>query len=108
MTSDATREQPSGPENPRSPAGPDAPAPPGGPQRADRPGGSTVPDDAPEHDPEVRPSGDPEPSSPPTPAAPQPMPDAPDGTVHARSQAEQAEEQLQEENAETSLDQPSS
>ena len=31
----------------------------------------------------------------------------PDGQIHARTQAEQANEELQEENAETALDQPS-
>jgi hypothetical protein len=87
--------------------GPDSPAPPGGPLRDDRPGASTIPDDTPDQEPEVRPSGSPAEPAPPTPAAPQPMPDGPDGAVHARSQAEQAEEELQEENAETSLDQPS-
>ena len=104
MSSHTSADQPTGPENPRGPAGPDAPAPPGGPQRVDQPGGSpthrTADDDTP--------GGASEPTAPPTPAAPQPMPDAPDGEVHARSQAEQAAEELQEENAETSLDQPSS
>jgi hypothetical protein len=32
---------------------------------------------------------------------------APDGEIHARTQTEQANEELQEENAETALDQPS-
>jgi hypothetical protein len=31
----------------------------------------------------------------------------PDGEIHARTQTEQANEELQEENAETALDQPS-
>ena len=38
--------------------------------------------------------------------APAPFP-GPDGEIHARTQAEQANEELQEENAETALDQPS-
>ena len=32
---------------------------------------------------------------------------APDGEIHARTQTEQANEELQQENAETALDQPS-
>ena len=89
--SDARRDDaPTGPENPRGPAGPDAPAPPGGPLRSDEPAGTTSPG-GPEQ-PEVHPSS---------------PPDGPDGEIHARTQAEQANEELQEENAETALDQPS-
>ena len=39
-------------------------------------------------------------------ASPSPEPTA-DGEIHARTQTEQANEELQEENAETALDQPS-
>jgi hypothetical protein len=39
-------------------------------------------------------------------APPAPFP-GPDGEIHARTQAERANEDLQEENAETALDQPS-
>ena len=84
-----------------APAGPDAPAPPGGPQRSDAPAGNTTPggpQDPPRHpEPEAHPhvesQGSPEPTS--------------DGKIHARTQTEQANEELQEENAETALDQPS-
>ncbi len=101
--SDAAQDQPTGPENPRGAAGPDAPAPPGGPQRDDTaqgestPGGPRHPDTHPE--PETHPGNVEEHS--PTPEA------TSDGEIHARTQAEQANEELQEENAETSLDQPS-
>ena len=37
----------------------------------------------------------------------QPAEPTSDGEIHARTQAEQANEEMQEENAETSLDQPS-
>jgi hypothetical protein len=80
----------------------DAPTPPGGPQRGDvpdgesTPGGQVDPDTSPE--PEAHPgtSSDHEPKQP-----------TADGEIHARTQAEQVNEELQEENAETSLDQPS-
>jgi hypothetical protein len=118
--SQTQQDLPTGTENPRGPAGPDAPTPPGGPQRTDAPGAvgdaappvtepEPTPDAQPDPEPQVHPSGDPgpSPSTAPTPAAPQPQPDAPDGEIHARSQTELANEQLQRENAETSLDQPS-
>jgi hypothetical protein len=55
----------------------------------------------------VHPSSTPDgPQSVPSPPETQPAP-GPDGEVHARTQAEQANEELQEENAETALDQPS-
>ena len=100
---------PTGPANPRAASGPDAPAPPGGPQRSDAPdgtetpGGPEQPSTAPE--PEVHPSSTPD--GPQTiPASPAPEPTA-DGEIHARTQAEQVNEEIQEENAETVLDQPS-
>lgn len=68
----------------------------------------TDPDVAPE--PEIHPSSTPEgPSTIPAPMpGTEPAPDSrPDGAIHARTQAEQANEELQFENAETSLDQPS-
>ena len=101
--SGAEQDQPTGPENPRGPAGPDAPAPPGGPQRGDTaqgettPGGPRHPDTHPE--PESHPGYVEDESSMPEPTS--------DGHIHARTQAEQANEELQEENAETALDQPS-
>ena len=100
---------PTGPPNPRGSAGPDAPAPPGGPQRADAPQGSASPGgpDQARTEPEgeahaTSTEGDrsiPEPASETEPTA--------DGEIHARSQTDQANEELQEENAESSLDQPS-
>jgi hypothetical protein len=42
----------------------------------------------------------------PSPADSQPEPTA-DGTIHATTQADQVNEEMQEENAETALDQPS-
>jgi hypothetical protein len=91
---------PTGPVNPRGPAGPDAPAPPGGPLRTDAPAGSTTPggpaDPPQEPEPEVHPSSTPDgPQTIPTPpSAPQPVPE--------RSAAGG-----QQENAGSSLDQPS-
>ncbi len=41
------------------------------------------------------------------PGSPPPAADMPDGSNSARTQTEQANEELQEENAETALDQPS-
>ena len=85
--------------------GPDAPAAPGGPQRGDAadgsrtPGGPADPDTAPE--PEAHATGDS-----PEDASPSPEPTA-DGEIHARTQTDQVNEEIQEENAETSLDQPS-
>jgi hypothetical protein len=68
----------------------------------------TDPDVAPE--PDIHPSSTPEgPSTIPA-AMPgtEPAPDSrPDGEIHPRTQADQANEELQLENAETSLDQPS-
>src|SRR3954453_15631412 len=77
--------------------------------------GSTSPgpesDPATPPEPEIHPSSTPEgPSTIPAPSVPQtqPGPDSgPTGEIHARSQTELVNEELQEENAETSLDQPS-
>jgi hypothetical protein len=94
----STAEEPTGPPNPH--AGADLPAPPGGPQRSDAPAGSTSPG-GPETEPqpEVHPSSTPDgPQVVPAPAEPEPGPDRPERS---------AEQQLQEENAATSLDQPS-
>jgi hypothetical protein len=103
-----------GPADPHT-AGPDAPTAPGGPQRSDAPDGMTTPGgpgspsepDGPGNpEPEVHPSS--------TPDGPQTIPVPPsrqeptaDGEIHAESQTDLVNEQLQEENAETSLDQPS-
>lgn len=82
----------------------DAPTPPGGPQRGDAPDGSVTPGAAG--------GSDPEPAAHPGTAADDsssdvtPEPTA-DGSVHATSQADQVNEEMQEENAETALDQPS-
>jgi hypothetical protein len=103
-------DSPTGPLNPRGKTGPDAPAPPGSPLRSDAPqgtsspGGPEDPDTGPE--PEVHPSSTPDgPQTIPA-SEPEPEPTA-DGEIHARTQAEQVNEELQEENAETALDQPS-
>ena len=100
---------PTGPLNPRGSSGPDAPAPPGGPQRGDAPQGSASPGgpDQTRTEPEgeahaISTEGDrsiPEPASETEPTA--------DGEIHAQTQTDQANEELQEENAESSLDQPS-
>jgi len=97
---------PTGPANPRGASGPDAPTPPGGPQRADAPEGSASPGDP-------SPVTDPEPEMhpgqaevPPSPADSQPEPTA-DGEIHAATQTDQVNGEIQEENAETALDQPS-
>ena len=85
--------------------GPDAPTPPGAPQRSDAaagsrtPGGSADPDTTPE--PEAHATGDERPDG-----SPSPEPTA-DGEIHARTQTDEVNEELQEENAETALDQPS-
>jgi hypothetical protein len=98
------QDQPTGPPNPRGASGPDAPAPPGGPQRSDAPQGPGTPGGP--QDPPTQPEPEVHPSS--TPDGPQTIP-APtsDGEIHARTQADQVNEELQEENAETALDQPS-
>jgi hypothetical protein len=87
-----------------SPTDLDAPTPPGGPQRTDAPDGSASPGRAggaaPE--PEVHAGTAADESS--SDVTPEPTAD---GTVHATSQADQVNEELQEENAETALDQPS-
>ena len=108
-------DQPTGPENPRGADGPDAPAPPGGPQRSDAPAGSTSPGgpaqtaDGPEPEAHADSSGAASPSGQgdETPGSPAPAAEMPDGSGTPRTQTEQANEQLQEENAETALDQPS-
>ena len=94
-------DRPTGPLDPRGPEGPDAAAPPGGPLRSDEPGthdGGRLAGDSPA-------GGTPDPEQATRPEDPQPEP--PDGTVHARTQTDQVNEELQEENAETALDQPS-
>jgi len=110
----AQDEAPTGPANPRASTGPDAPTPPGGPQRADAPEGSATPGEdaegsqaAPE--PEVHPSSSPGPGDGSTNVPVEPSRSEPtaDGEIHARTQTEQVNEELQEENAESSLDQPS-
>jgi hypothetical protein len=86
-----------------SQTGLDAPTPPGGPQRADAADGPTTPGEAGGSAPEPEAhAGTAEDSS----SDVTPSPTA-DGTVHAASQTDQVNEELQEENAETSLDQPS-
>ncbi len=84
----------------------DAPTPPGGPQRSDAPQGDATPgpaEAASQPEPPVRAgTADDQPS----PADSQPEPTA-DGTIHATTQADQVNEEMQEENAETALDQPS-
>ena len=58
-------------------------------------------------EPQVHPSSPPDgPATIPAPSSPEPAP-GPDGEIHARTQAEQLNEEMQEENAETALDQPS-
>jgi hypothetical protein len=88
--SDTTQDAPTGPAGTTSPGGPTTPGGPGGP--------------GPE--PEVHPSSPPDGPATIPPPETQPAP-GPTGEIHARSQTEQANEELQEENAETSLDQPS-
>jgi hypothetical protein len=107
---DTQDDAPTGPANPRASSGPDAPTAPGGPQRGDAPEGASTPgsqaepSDSPE--PEVHPSSTSDgPQSIPVPASGS-EPTA-DGEIHARTQTEQVNEELQEENAETSMDQPS-
>ena len=109
MTDAAQHDEPTGPENPRGASGPDAPAPPGGPQRSDAAEGTTTPAGpaapATQPEPEVHPSSTPDgPQSIPEPESPEPTAD---GEIHARTQTEQVNEELQEENAESALDQPS-
>ena len=84
-------ETPQGPVDPHGEGGIDAPAPPGGPQRTDAPGGSVTPatSDA-ERDTNSGQAGH------------------IDEPVHSSDTPEGVEEERQEENAETSLDQPSS
>ena len=81
----------------------DAPTPPGGPQRADASEGSATPGEAggsaPEPEAHAGTAADDSSDVTPEPTA--------DGTVHATSQADQVNEEMQEENAETALDQPS-
>ena len=87
-----------------SQTGLDAPTPPGGPQRGDAADGPITPGgaggSAPE--PEAHPGVAADDSS--SDVTPEPTAD---GAAHPASQAEQVNEQLQEENAETALDQPS-
>jgi hypothetical protein len=79
-------------------------------QGSSSPGGPEI-DPATPPEPEIHPSSTPDgPSTIPAPSVPQtePGPDSgADGEIHARTQAEQVNEEMQEENAETSLDQPS-
>jgi hypothetical protein len=101
---------PTGPANPHTSSGPDAPTAPGGPQRSDSPQGTTSPGGPDE--PPTPPQPEVHPSSPPD--GPQTIPVPPssseptaDGQIHARTQTEQVNEERHEENAQTSLDQPS-
>ena len=84
-------DRPQGPTDPHGDGGPDAPAPPGGPQRTDAPAGDRTP-------------GDPVPD--PGPRSPAPGSDIPPPHGDEREQGD-AERSRQEENAETSLDEPS-
>ena len=85
-------ETPQGPVDPHGEGGIDAPAPPGGPQRTDAPGPAQTPgENAP----------DPEPAVPTGAARPRA------GQRAGRRGARDEERAQQEENAETSLDQPS-
>lgn len=88
----------------------DAPTPPGGPQRSDVPGSSLPPveDPVPDPEPEVRPSGDPDgPGTVPTPdPGPETQPD-PIGSGGADDRGRDPDRAIQLENAESSLDQPS-
>jgi len=92
-----------------APTGLDAPTPPGGPQRGDAAGGSDTPGGSAEPEtgsqPEAHPTSTSDQQTIPGPASGT-EPTA-DGEIHARTQAEQVNEELQEENAETALDQPS-
>ena len=96
-------DSPTGPLNPRGDAGPDAAAPPGSPLRSDAPAtgrqGSLGEDDAADGGGTGDGTGTP-PEHPPTDPGPT-------GEIHARTQTEQVNEELQEENAGTALDQPS-
>ena len=99
---DEREEKPQGPTDPSGPGGADAPAPPGGPQRTDQPDGMQTPgeaatgDDAePKSEPKSEPEGEPRGEN-----------DVPEPTTPEPGQGEAARE-AQEENAETSLDQPS-
>jgi hypothetical protein len=104
---DTRQDSPTGPANPHPIPAPDAPTVSGGPRAG---GGSSRPGEPDEDpttaEPEVHPSS--------LPDGPQTIPVPPsrrdptsDGETHPRTQAEQANEQLRLENAETSLDQPS-
>lgn len=90
-------EKPQGPTDPSGSGGIDAPAPPGGPQRTDVPSGGQTPRQAaadPAPEPEPEPDDEPDQNDIPEPVATQP------------EQSERARE-AQEENAASSLDQPS-
>ena len=82
----------------------DAPTPPGGPQRGDAPDGPTTPGEAGGSAPETEAHPGTAEDDSASDVTPEPTAD---GTVHATSQADQVNEELQEENAETALDQPS-
>ncbi|MET1059434.1 MAG: hypothetical protein ABWX84_07540 [Nocardioides sp.] len=92
--SDEHPDSPQGPVDPHGQGGIDAPAPPGGPQRTDAPETSATPG-------ENAPDPDPDPGS--DPGAGQ----IPEPVGDASAQQDEQERSLQEENAETSLDQPS-
>jgi hypothetical protein len=104
------QDTPTGPANPHAAPGPDAPTAPGGPQRSDGFSGSSRPGEPDEDpttaEPEIHPSSLPD--GPQTiPAPPSRRDPTSDGETHPRTQTEQVNEELQEENAETALDQPS-
>lgn len=95
MAGDQDQDSPQGPVDPSGPGGIDAPAPPGGPQRTDAPSGPATPG---------TPAQDPGPGTqrvtrPETGGAPEPTEPDTGQDIGERGQ--------QEENAETSLDQPS-
>ena len=96
MADGQPEEKPQGPTDPSGPGGLDAPAPPGGPQRTDTPSGDRTP-------------GDPAPD--PGPAATRVTRDGDEGEAHEPDRSghgqDRAAREAQEENAETSLDQPS-
>ena len=92
---DDTPDRPQGPTDPHGPGGLDAPAPPGGPQRSDAPSGGQTPGE---------PAQDPGPGT--QRVTRDEGGDAEEPTPDRWTQSEAAHD-LQEENAETHLDQPS-
>jgi hypothetical protein len=86
------KDTPQGPVDPHGQGGIDAPAPPGGPQRTDAPSGQETPGEP------ARDSGEP------TQHGSEPVGDAP---RHEESTQDEKRREQQEENAGTSLDEPS-